>query len=299
MTKKKAPPPEQPSQFTGGSHTPDNLKKPAPNSVELPFSEAAKKRNKPNILVRSAMFGFRNFKAIAFGAVASLLLLGYSLSEHDLEQSKKDVDIQEVVDVAVQENDLSAETLSRYIGAGQRYNQVSNPTAGYYYDNFVMDADVEEFCSEIEETIRERYVGKNGIADFQCSQDKIKITLEDGSVLTANAQGSMLDGPEESKSSNLEATVLRALTEHTTADDDYFNSFGSQTISTFWGDVSEKDTVCKNILDEVNEHFAGKVEMICQSRREIRFTVPATGETVVAEPDNGITVKNYNPKPGS
>lgn len=299
MTKKKAPPPENQSRYTSESHTPENLKKPPPGGAEVPFSEAAKKRNRPNILIRSVMFGVNNFKPLVVGAVASFLLLGFFVDKYETEQAKKSVDIQEVVDLAIQEDDLSGPTLTRYTQAGQHYNKVSNPTGGVYYDNFVMDLDVEEFCEDIEETIRKRYVGTSGISDFKCSQDEIKITLENGSVLTATAQGSMLDGPSEHKSSNLEATVLRALSEHTTADDSYFNSFGDEFLANFWGPDSEEEQTCKNILDEVNEHFAGKVEMICKSRRELHFTVPATGERVIATPDDGIKVKPFNPKPGS
>lgn len=297
MTKKKAPPPENTSRFAGDDSTMNKDKKPAPGGLELPFSAAAKKRNRPNLVVRSALFTARNWKKMILAGLLGFTVLGYMASEHNKELNKKSVDLQEVVDLAIQEN--AEEALERYERAGQYYNKVTNPTGGVYNTAFALDGDVEDFCKDVEEDIRNRYVGKNGIADFTCTKDKMTITMEDGSVLRANALGSVYDGPSADKSGDLAATVHSALVKHTEADDEYYNSFGTDVISSFWKTNDEKDEICQKILDEVNATFAGKVQMTCKTKRTIDFLAPETGQAVRATPDMGIQVQPYKIKPRS
>lgn len=162
---------------------------------------------------------------------------------------------------------------------------------------FASPESVDEFCSEVEDYIKDKYIGKDGIADVKCSATEVKITTEDGTVVTSTPKGTSITGPGASLSADFRAVVDHAVRTHSTSDD----FFAETGFTTPFYTGKDGDTVCNNIINEINQRFAEELKSSQCDPYTMRFT-SESGETITATPYNGITVKTDRPppkKPGS
>ena len=157
---------------------------------------------------------------------------------------------------------------------------------------FATPESLDDFCSDVEDYIKDKYIGKDGITDVKCTATEIKITTEDGTVVTSTPKGTSISGPGASLSSDFRAVVDRAIRTHSQSDDFYAETGFSHPFYT----GKDGDTVCNNIINEINQRFAEEVTASQCDPYTMRFT-SASGETITATPYNGITVKTDKPPP--
>lgn len=189
--------------------------------------------------------------------------------------------------------ELAERAATKFAPDYERYARYAGPNAA-----FVDDYYAEEFCKNVEDFIKDKYIGKDKIADIECTTKKLTITTEDGTVVTATPDGKeTITGPGTRLSADFRAVVDEAVRKHTQADDFYAET--GFTAPFFTGQT--KDDICQKIIDEVNDRFAQEiVRHSCEPYR-ISFTSD-TREVVVATAQEGIRVTSTKPppkKPGS
>ena len=215
--------------------------------------------------------------------------------EVDHRQNPPSADLTELTERAVTKFSPLMEHYERHDGFFERSPHLAE--GARHRSVFTNPESLNDFCSDVERYIKKKYIGKDGIADVTCTATEVKITTDDGTVVTATPKGTQINGPGASLSADFRAVVDRAIRTHSQTDD-YFVEVGF-TLPFYSG--KDGDTVCNNIINEINERFAEEVTASECGPYGMLFT-SASGETVTATPYNGITVKTDKPppkKPGS
>lgn len=222
--------------------------------------------------------------------------LGYAVhQELDHRENPPSADITELTDRAISKFSPLMQHYERHDGFFERSPHLAE--GARHRSVFATPENLDAFCSDVEKYIKKKYIGKDGISDVTCTATEVKITTEDGTVVTATPKGTNITGPGENLSADFRAVVDRAIRTHSQSDD-YFVETGF-TLPFYTG--KDGDTVCNNIINEINARFAEEVTAAKCDPYTMRFT-SASGETVTATPYNGITVKTDKPppkKPGS
>lgn len=238
--------------------------------------------------------GYRQLVAVLIAAGA--FGFGYAVhQELDNRTNPPSADLTELTERAVTKFSPLMQHYEKHDGFFERSPHLAE-RAGHR-SVFATPESLNDFCNDVEDYIKDKYIGKDGIADVTCSATEVKITTDDGTVVTATPKGTRINGPGASLSADFRAVVDRAIRTHSQSDD-YFVETGF-TLPFYTG--KDGDTVCNNIINDINARFAEEVTASKCDPYTMRFT-SASGETITATPYNGVTVQTDRPppkKPGS
>ncbi|TVQ84637.1 MAG: hypothetical protein EA357_02255 [Micavibrio sp.] len=187
--------------------------------------------------------------------------------------------------------------LQRYQQGDDFIERLEMPEFSSRYDigeTYVYPNELRKFCRDVQREIKTKYIGKSKIVDFECNLDKLVMTMDDGTVVTAIPRvGVSLTGPGASYNTSLTEVVNEAVRRHSEADDYYVETGFSMQ---FFFNGAQKDEMCRKIVDDVNARFAERITNYHCAPDRIEFT-SASGETVTATPNRGIEVKTNRPPP--
>jgi len=292
---------------SGKTRNPKEFLQPETQFAETSANESAvqalgKKYPSVSLPSQGILSRFMTLRHLALVIVAATGLGIYAGVQNELDnrENPPSADLVELAERATTKFSPNAERHARNEAYFQRFPELREQQAAAFghQKTFADGEDVDEFCESVEDFVKDKYIGKDKIADIKCTAEKLTITTKDGTVVTATPDGKeTITGPGAKLSSNFKAVVDEAVRKHTQADDIYAETGFSAPFFT----GATKDKICQEIIDEVNEHFAQRiVRNSCEPYR-MSFTSD-TREVVVATAQDGIHVrsnKDAPKKPGS
>ncbi len=251
----------------------------------------------PNICLPSASLLSRLSYRHAL-LLLTVTIIGGNIEDHYHHKDRKayppSADLQQVTEQSLFKH---SHILQRYQQGDEFLERLEMPEFSSRYGigaTYVYPNELRKFCRDVEREIKRKYIGKSKIVDFECNLDKLVMTTDDGTVVTAIPRvGVSVTGPGASYNTSLTEVVNEAVRRHSEADDYYVETGFSMQ---FFFNGAQKDEMCRKIVDDVNARFAERITDYHCATDRIEFT-SASGETVTATPNRGIEVKTNRPPP--